>query len=115
MYQSQKTFVNIFFNLYWLYNIVSGIIRLQLNNELHLKWWDPHGAADAKRWTAQSKKEMLFISIGEISQQGKTHNLSWFATELISFGVIHRVSYSCPETSDRSEWGYLFSPNMFLE
>ena len=60
-------------------------------------------------------RKMLFISIREISQQGKPHDLSWFAAELISHGVIHRVSYSCPETSDGSKWGYLFSPNMFLE
>jgi hypothetical protein len=31
------------------------------------------------------------------------------------FGANLRVSYSCPETSDGSKWGYLFSPNMFLE
>lgn len=58
---------------------------------------------------------MLFSSIREINQQGKTHGLSWFATELISHGAIHRASYSCPETSDGSKWGYLFSPCMFLE
>jgi len=58
---------------------------------------------------------MLFSSIREINQQGKTHGLSWFATELISHGAIHRVSYSCPETSDGSGRGYLFSPYMFLE
>ena len=58
---------------------------------------------------------MLFSSIREINQQGKTHGLSWFATELISYGAIHRVSYSCPETSEGSKWGYLFSPYMFLE
>jgi len=51
----------------------------------------------------------------EINQQGKTHGLSWFATELISHGAIHRVSYSCPETSDGSGRGCLFSPYMFLE
>ena len=58
---------------------------------------------------------MLFSSIREISQQGNSLGLSWFATELISHGTNHRASYSCPETSDGSEWGYLFSPNMFLE
>jgi hypothetical protein len=58
---------------------------------------------------------MLLSSIREINQQGKTHGLSWFATELISHGAIHRVSYSCPETSEGSKWGYLFSPYMFLE
>ena len=58
---------------------------------------------------------MLFSSIREINQQGKTLGLSWFATELISHGAIHRVSYSCPETSEGSKWGYLFSPYMFLE
>lgn len=58
---------------------------------------------------------MLFSSIREINQQGKTHGLSWFATALISHGAIHRVSYSCPETSEGSKRGYLFSPYMFLE
>ena len=70
----------------------------QVNKEVHLNWWDPHGAADAKRWTAQGKKEMLFSSIREISQQGNSLGLSWFATELISFGTNHRANYSCPET-----------------
>jgi len=58
---------------------------------------------------------MLFSSIREINQQGKAHGLSWFATELISHGAIHRASYSCPETSEGSERGYLFSPDIFLE
>ena len=58
---------------------------------------------------------MLFSSIREINQQGKTLGLSWFVTELISHGAIHRASYSCPETSEGSKWGYLFSPYMFLE
>jgi len=48
---------------------------------------------------------MLFSSIREIDQQGKTLGLSWFATELISHGAIHRASYSCPETSEGSEKG----------
>ena len=89
---------------------------IQLNKHPHQVWWDPHGAADAKRWTAQRKKrELLFISKREINQQGNSLGLSWFATELISFGANHRASYSCPETSDGSNGAKLFSPYMFLE
>ena len=81
-----------------LSNITNGIIKLQFNNELHLNGWDPHGEADAKRWTAQGKKKLLFSSIREISQQGNSLGLSWFATELILYGTNHRANYSCPVT-----------------
>jgi len=63
----------------------------------------------------KEKKELLFISKREINQQGISLGLSWFATELISFGAKHRASYSCPETSDGSNGAKLFSPYMFLE
>ena len=76
----------------------NAIIGIQLNKEVHLNWWDPHGEADARRWTAQSKKQMLFSSIREISQQGNSLGLSWFAAELILIGTNHRANYSCPET-----------------
>ena len=44
----------------------NAIIGIQLNKEVHLNWWDPHGEADARRWTAQCKKEMLFSSIRKL-------------------------------------------------
>ena len=58
---------------------------------------------------------MSFIGMREVSRQGNSPGLSWFATELISIGTSHRANYSCPETSEGSEWGYWFSPFIFLE